>query len=104
MQRTVNLRRKSNKQRELLEAELEAVGIRVNAKKPDIYFVQTRLTQKIKKGGGISFTATVPTTWLNQKMVYNILHDYKIHNAEVLVREDATVEQFIDVVLGNRRV
>ncbi|KAI8926349.1 P-loop containing nucleoside triphosphate hydrolase protein [Entophlyctis helioformis] len=87
---------KGNRQRELLEAELEAVGIRINTHKPNIYF-------KVKKGGGISFNATMKLTYLNEKMVYNILHDYKIHNAEVLVREDATVDQFIDVVLGNRK-
>lgn len=87
---------KSQKQRELLEIELEAVGIRINTSKPNIYF-------KVKKGGGLSYNATCSTTWLNEKMVYNILHDYKIHNAEVLVREDCTVDQFIDVVLGNRQ-
>ncbi|KAJ3011631.1 Developmentally-regulated GTP-binding protein 2 [Thoreauomyces humboldtii] len=84
------------RQRELLEAELEAVGIRVNTHKPNIYF-------KVKKGGGISFNSTCKLTWLNERMVYQILHDYKIHNAEVLVREDATVDQFIDVILGNRK-
>lgn len=87
---------KSNKHRELLEHELESVGIRINTAKPNIYF-------KVKQGGGIAFTATCKTTHLNAQMVYQILHDYKIHNAEVLVREDATVDQFIDVVLGNRK-
>ncbi|EGF83908.1 hypothetical protein BATDEDRAFT_36387 [Batrachochytrium dendrobatidis JAM81] len=87
---------KGPRQRELLETELEAVGIRINTHRPNIYF-------KVKKGGGISFNATQKLTHLNEKMVYNILHDYKIHNAEVLVREDATVDQFIDVVLGNRK-
>lgn len=87
---------KGIRQRELLETELEAVGIRVNREKPNIYF-------KVKKGGGISFNATCKLTYLNERMAYQILHDYKIHNAEVLVREDATVDQFIDVVLGNRR-
>ncbi|KAI8998142.1 Developmentally-regulated GTP-binding protein 2 [Gaertneriomyces sp. JEL0708] len=87
---------KSTRQRELLEAELEAVGIRINQSRPNIYF-------KVKKGGGISFTATTKLTWLNERMIYQILHDYKIHNAEVLVREDVTVDQFIDVVLGNRK-
>ncbi|KAJ3005976.1 Developmentally-regulated GTP-binding protein 2 [Thoreauomyces humboldtii] len=84
------------RQRELLEAELEAVGISVNTHKPNIYF-------KVKKGGGISFNSTCKLTWLNERMVYQILHDYKIHNAELLVREDATVDQFIDVILGNRK-
>ncbi|KAI8913341.1 P-loop containing nucleoside triphosphate hydrolase protein [Gorgonomyces haynaldii] len=87
---------KSTKQRELLENELHAVGIRINQQKPNIYF-------KVKKGGGISITATCKLTHLDDRMVYNILHDYKIHNAEVLIREDATVDQFIDVILGNRK-
>ncbi|CAJ0894727.1 5926_t:CDS:10 [Entrophospora sp. SA101] len=72
------------------ERELEAVGIRLNKEKPNVYF-------KVKKGGGISFNATVKLNHLNEKMVYHILHDYKIFNAEVLVREDVTVDEFIDV-------
>ncbi|CAG8491501.1 27644_t:CDS:10, partial [Gigaspora margarita] len=83
---------KSSQQRILLERELEIVGIRLNTEKPNIYF-------KVKKGGGISFNATVKLTYLNEKMVYNILHDYKIFNAEILVREDVTIDEFIDVVL-----
>ncbi|KAI9344853.1 P-loop containing nucleoside triphosphate hydrolase protein [Zopfochytrium polystomum] len=87
---------KGPRQRELLEIELEAVGIRINRQKPNIYF-------KVKKGGGISFNATCKLTHLSERMVYQILHSYKIHNAEVLVREDHTVDEFIDVVLGNRK-
>ncbi|CAG8464623.1 15593_t:CDS:10 [Acaulospora morrowiae] len=87
---------KSDQQRPLLERELEAVGIRLNTEKPNVYF-------KVKKGGGISFNSTVKLTYLNEKMVYHILHDYKIFNAEVLVRQDITVDEFIDVVLGNRK-
>ncbi|CAB4378813.1 unnamed protein product [Rhizophagus irregularis] len=87
---------KSGQQRTLLERELEAVGIRLNRGKPNVYF-------KVKTGGGISFNATVKLSHLNEKMVYHILHDYKIFNAEVLVREDITVDEFIDVVLGNRK-
>jgi small GTP-binding protein len=83
-------------QRKLLETELEAVGIRLNCSKPDIYF-------KVKKGGGLTYNATVKQSYLSEKMVYNILHDYKINNAEVIVREDVTVDQFIDVILGSRK-
>lgn len=54
---------------ELLEAELEAVGIRLNQSFPNVSF-------KIKKAGGISFNATVKLHYLDQKMVQNILHDY----------------------------
>ncbi|CAG8542879.1 4182_t:CDS:10, partial [Scutellospora calospora] len=78
---------KSSQQRVLLERELEVVGIRLNTEKPNIYF-------KVKKGGGISFNSTIKLTHLNEKMIFN---------AEVLVREDVTVDEFIDVVLGNRK-
>ncbi|KAG0367847.1 P-loop containing nucleoside triphosphate hydrolase protein [Gamsiella multidivaricata] len=87
---------KSAAQRELLETELEAVGIRLNTRRPNVYF-------KIKTGGGISFNATCKLTALTDKMVQHILHDYRIFNAEVLIREDISVDQFIDVVLGNRK-
>ncbi|KAI8092553.1 developmentally-regulated GTP-binding protein 2 [Halteromyces radiatus] len=87
---------KSAQQRPQLEAELEAIGIRLNQSFPNVSF-------KVKKAGGISFNATVKLTYLDQKMVHNILHDYKIFNADIVIREDITVEQFIDVVLGNRR-
>lgn len=57
--------------RPLLEAELEAVGIRLNQSFPNVSF-------KIKKAGGISFNATLKLTKVDQKMVHNILHDYSM--------------------------
>jgi len=81
--------------KDLLEKELEAVGIRLNQKKPDIYFKQ-------KKGGGIAFNATCNLTHVDEKMVRMILAEYKIHNAEVLFREDCTMDEFIDVIADNR--
>lgn len=81
--------------KDLLEAELESVGIRLNQAPPNIYFRQ-------KKGGGIAFNSTVTLTHVNEKLVQLILHEYKIFNAEVLFREDATTDQFIDVIEGNR--
>lgn len=82
-------------QRELLTKELESVGIRLNKRKPNIYFKQ-------KKGGGISFNSTLPLTKCNEKMVQMILHEWKIFNAEVLFREDCTSDEFVDVILGSR--
>lgn len=86
---------KPNVHRDLLTYELESVGIRLNKEKPNIYYKQ-------KKGGGISFNSTLTLTKCSEKMVQTILHSYKIFNAEVLFREDATTDDFIDVVVGNR--
>ncbi len=87
---------KSDVQRELLERELEQVGIRLNKRRPNIYF-------KLKAGGGLGFTATCKLTHLNEKLAQHILHEYKYYNAEVIVREDVTVDEFIDVIVGSRK-
>jgi len=61
---------------------------------------------KIKPTGGIKFNSTCKLTKLGPepaKVVQNILHEYKLHNCEVLFREDATVDQLIDVIEGNRK-
>ncbi|ODM94275.1 Developmentally-regulated GTP-binding protein 2 [Orchesella cincta] len=86
---------KGDVQRLLLEAELEAVGIRLNKQKPNIYF-------KVKKAGGLSFNSTCPLTRMDEKLVQMILHEYKIFNAEVLFREDCTADELIDVISANR--
>lgn len=44
------------KHREILERELETVGIRLNQKRPDV----TYTTRKATGGGGIRFASTVP--------------------------------------------
>ncbi|XP_037078267.1 developmentally-regulated GTP-binding protein 2-like [Pollicipes pollicipes] len=86
---------KSEVQRELLEKELEAVGIRLNKPKPGIYFKQ-------KKAGGIHFNATCSLSKVDEKLVQVILHEYKIFNAEVIFREDCTADQLIDTISDNR--
>jgi len=83
------------KQKMLLTKELEAVGLRLNTRPADIYY-------KPKKTGGPFFNATVPITHLNAKLVASIMQEYKIHNYEIVMREDATVEQLLDIVEGNR--
>lgn len=72
---------KRAEQRRLLEAELEAVGIRLNRSPPNIYLKQ-------KKAGGVKITFQTPPKYLDEKMLYNILKDYKMLNCEVLVRDE----------------
>lgn len=82
--------------REILTRELESVGIRLNRSPPNITF-------RKKKTGGLTITSLVPLTHLDEKMVHRILSEYKIHNADVLLKEDITVDDLIDVIEGNRR-
>jgi small GTP-binding protein len=88
-----------NRHREILEKELETVGIRLNQRPPDVTL------SKRKAGGGVRFASTVPQTKLGpepEKLVTSILREYKISSADVLAREEITVDQLVDVIQGNR--
>jgi len=87
-----------NRHREILEKELETVGIRLNKRPPDV-------TYSKKSTGGVRFAATVPLTKLGpdpEKLATQILREYRINNADILCREDISVDELVDVVIGNR--
>eukprot|EP00474_Spongospora_subterranea_P009366 CRZ09824.1 hypothetical protein [Spongospora subterranea] len=86
---------KADIQRPLLERELETVGIRLNKPRPQITF-------KRKPTGGIMFNKTCKLTQCPEEVARKILQEYRIHNADVLFRADESVEDFIDVIEGNR--
>ncbi len=86
---------KSDRHRELLTAELEAVGIRLNVKPPDVYFKQ-------KSSGGQVLTVTCNLD-LPQTVIKSIMQEFKIHNYELIIRENISIDQLIDVVTGNRK-
>lgn len=92
-------RESNNQHRDILTRELETMGIRLNRSKPGIAFS--------KKGhGGIKFNAMCPLTHLGDNpndTVTRVLGGYRIHHAEVLFREDCTIDDLIDVIEGNRK-
>jgi len=79
----------------LIEKELEGFGIRLNKKPPNITF-------RKKEKGGISISHTVPMTKLDDDLVKAICGEYKISNADICFRCDASADDLIDVIEGNR--
>lgn len=77
----------------IIERELEGFGIRLNKKPPAISF-------KKKEKGGINMTSTVTLTHLDADLVKAILSEYKIHNADIAFRCDATQDDLIDILEG----
>ena len=53
---------------------------------------------KPKKAGGMKITFQSPPKNLDEKMLYNILRDYKMLNCEVLVRDENGQILFHDTV------
>ncbi|BFZ54394.1 GTP-binding protein rbg1 [Savitreella phatthalungensis] len=79
----------------VIEAELEGFGIRLNKQPPNITF-------KKKDKGGLNITSTVPLTNIDHDEIRAVCHEYKISSADIAFRCDASVEDFIDVIEGNR--
>lgn len=79
----------------LIMQELHAAGLRPNSKPPDV---------NISKNdrGGIILNATVGLTHLDLTSVRNILNEFKIVNAGVVIREDIDEDRLIDAVTANR--
>ncbi|KAM5577481.1 developmentally-regulated G-protein 3 [Rosa sericea] len=79
----------------LIEKELEGFGIRLNKEPPNLTF-------RKKEKGGINFTSTVTNTHLDLETVKAICGEYRIHNADITLRFDATADDLIDVIEGSR--
>lgn len=129
---------KRAEQRALLEAELDAVGIRLNKEPPWVLSdllvklrkmltvdgVVRNIALKAKKVGGMKITFQTPPKNVDEKMISNVLRDYKLLNCEVLVRDEngialscrhkyclrygltnvqATIDDVIDVIMKDHR-
>ena len=60
------------------------------------------LTFRKKEKGGINLTSTVNNTHLDLETVKAICSEYRIHNADITLRCDATADDLIDVIEGSR--
>ena len=77
-----------------LLSEIYDSGLRINQRQPII---------KIKRStkGGINVGRTVKTD-VDDQTIKSILREYRINNADVVLRSNFTIDQFIDAVEGNK--
>jgi small GTP-binding protein len=80
---------------EALRRELHGGGFRLDQEPPDV-----RITKK--NIGGLNIGSAVRLRKVSKDELESVLHEFKIRNAEVVIRQDITVEQFIDCLMGNR--
>jgi ribosome-interacting GTPase 1 len=81
----------------IIEKELEGFGIRLNQQPPPIVF-----KQKDKGGVNVTLSGVKELTRLDKSLITNVLKEYRISSADLTFRCDATVDQLIDVIEGNR--
>jgi len=80
-----------------IEYELEGFGIRLNKKPPNI-------TIKRKEKGGLNIVKSMglELTHMSEETIHSVCKEYKLSNADVCFRQNATVDELIDVIEGNR--
>ncbi|MCE8427062.1 MAG: GTP-binding protein [Candidatus Methanoperedens sp.] len=80
---------------DVLFQELFEAGIRVNSRPPE-------MTIRKKPRGGIMINSTVDLG-LDEDTIKSVMGEYRIHNANVVIRENISIDQLIDAILGNRK-
>lgn len=76
--------------------ELYHSGIRLNEQPPKVRVSTSR------QRGGINVSFTIDPTHVDEELIESILDEWGYVNADVVIREDITPDQFVDVLAGNR--
>ena len=79
---------------ELMAAELYKAGLRLNHTRPDVVVKKTGF-------GGINVFSTVKLSFLDDELIKSIASEYII-NADIIIREDISEDQLIDIFVENR--
>eukprot|EP00485_Elphidium_margaritaceum_P017447 CAMPEP_0202730394 /NCGR_PEP_ID=MMETSP1385-20130828/186615_1 /ASSEMBLY_ACC=CAM_ASM_000861 /TAXON_ID=933848 /ORGANISM="Elphidium margaritaceum" /LENGTH=371 /DNA_ID=CAMNT_0049396667 /DNA_START=1313 /DNA_END=2428 /DNA_ORIENTATION=- len=79
----------------IIEQELEGFGIRLNKKPPKIR------VRKLDKGP-VNIIKIAKQTHMDDKTIERICKEYKHNSCELMLRQDTTVDELIDVLEGNR--
>lgn len=80
---------------DLLVAELEKAGLRLNQHAP-------RIIVKKKDRGGINLSSTVELTKLEPDLIPPILREWGYANADVVIRSNISEKELIDFLSGNK--
>jgi len=79
----------------LLVEELNGAGIRINQSPPDVHISK-------RKRGGIEISTTIPLTKIDETLIKDIMREFGIANAAVVIREDLDEDRLIDTLAKNR--
>lgn len=77
-----------------IERELYGAGFRLNQKPPDVRIVK-------KETGGLNINIAVKKPKLDRETVKDVLNEFRVHNADVIIRENITPDQLIDSLIKN---
>ncbi|MCL5090618.1 MAG: 50S ribosome-binding GTPase [Patescibacteria group bacterium] len=74
--------------------ELYEAGVRLNEKKPEVTIIK-------QASGGIKVNATTQLK-ISYDTIKSLANEFRLANAEVIIREDITLDRLIDAFVGSR--
>ena len=80
---------------DVLEEELRLAGIRLNERPADVTLTKANR-------GGLRVNATVKLTKLDDELIADVCREWGYLNGTIVVRQDISEDQLIDVLAGNR--
>ncbi len=81
---------------DVIVKEIYDTHIRTNQTKPDVKIVRTGKD-------GIKIGATVRLTHITRDTIKAVLKEFRINNADVVLRDNVTIDQFIDCIEANKK-
>lgn len=79
---------------DIIKSELFSSGIRLDSKPPKVVIKKSGM-------GGIKVNSPISLS-LSEETIIGILKEFRIHNAEVTILEDLTIDRLIDALSANR--
>jgi len=79
----------------VIEKELYGSGFRLNQEPPNVIIKKT-------DRGGVKVSSSVKLRHIDKRMAKIVINERGIHNAEMLIREDLTLDRLIDATSKNR--
>ena len=86
----------AEEQKAVLVKELENVGLRLNAQKPQITIIEER-------GGGIVIKTSTKLTKMEDRQIKQVMGEFNIHSGYAMFKGDYSIEELIDALEGTRK-
>jgi len=81
---------------DVLKKEIYDSHLRLNQTKPDVKIVKS-------SHGGIQVASTIKLTKIDEETIRSVCKEFKILNADIIIRTDIDVDEFIDVIENNKK-
>jgi len=80
----------------VLLKEMRDAHLRLNQEKPEVKLIKA-------SSGGIRIASTVKLTKIDDDMIKSVCKEFKILNADIIIRNDIDVDEFIDALENNKK-